>query len=133
MHNSASFSLFHTSPTQSLKRHYDVWSATVARLGLGNDKLIWGYVGPETEQLIPSYPAYEPLASMYDVDYTAMGDREHEARVFGFSSSSNMGNCSGRLDPAPCRWRGNPGPVGARALQVAWSSPAVALGSAHSS
>ncbi|KAK8579171.1 hypothetical protein V6N13_142387 [Hibiscus sabdariffa] len=50
----------------------DVWSTTVANLGLGNDKPIWGYVGPETEQLVPSYPAYEPSASMYDVDYTAM-------------------------------------------------------------
>ncbi|KAK8694130.1 hypothetical protein V6N13_071687 [Hibiscus sabdariffa] len=50
----------------------DVWSAAVARLGLGNDKPIWGYVGPVTEQPIPSYPAYEPPASMYDMDYTTM-------------------------------------------------------------
>ncbi|KAK8676998.1 hypothetical protein V6N13_142555 [Hibiscus sabdariffa] len=27
----------------------DVWSTTVARLGLGNDKLFGGFVGPETE------------------------------------------------------------------------------------
>ncbi|KAK8689792.1 hypothetical protein V6N13_088503 [Hibiscus sabdariffa] len=69
----------------------DVWSAAVARLGLGNDKPIWGYVGPETEQPVPSYPAYEPPTSMYDVDYTAMRDREHEARVFGSSSSLSYG------------------------------------------
>ncbi|KAK8612620.1 hypothetical protein V6N13_092731 [Hibiscus sabdariffa] len=64
----------------------DVWSAAVARLGLGNDKPIWGYVGPETEQPVPSYPAYEPPTSMYDVDYTAMRDR-----VFGSSSSLSYG------------------------------------------
>ncbi|KAK8711201.1 hypothetical protein V6N13_146491 [Hibiscus sabdariffa] len=67
----------------------DVCSAVVARLGLRNDKPIWGYVGRETEQPVPSYPAYEPPMSMYDVDYTAMRDREHEARVFGSSSSSS--------------------------------------------
>ncbi|KAK8660991.1 hypothetical protein V6N13_051893 [Hibiscus sabdariffa] len=50
----------------------DVWSVAVARLELGNDKPIWGYVGQETKQSVPSYPAYEPPASMYDVDYTAM-------------------------------------------------------------
>ncbi|KAK8589678.1 hypothetical protein V6N12_024071 [Hibiscus sabdariffa] len=76
----------------------DVWSAAVARLGLGNDKPIWGYVGPETEQPVPSYPAYEPPTSMYDVDYTAMRDREHEARVFGSSSSLSYGEL---LDPTP--------------------------------
>ncbi|KAK8701759.1 hypothetical protein V6N13_020138 [Hibiscus sabdariffa] len=50
----------------------DFWSVTVTRLGLGNNKPIWGYVGPKTEQLVPSYPAYEPLTSMFDVDYIAM-------------------------------------------------------------
>ncbi|KAK8479288.1 hypothetical protein V6N13_030772 [Hibiscus sabdariffa] len=69
----------------------DVWSATVARLGLGNTQPVWGYVGPQTEQPVPSYTAYEPPTSMYDVDYTVMRDREHEARVFGSSSSSNYG------------------------------------------
>ncbi|KAK8474896.1 hypothetical protein V6N12_041541 [Hibiscus sabdariffa] len=69
----------------------NVWSAAVARLGLGNEQPIWGYVGPETEQPIPSYPAYEPPSRMYDVNYTAMCDREHQAHVFGFSSSSNYG------------------------------------------
>ncbi|KAK8549167.1 hypothetical protein V6N13_063563 [Hibiscus sabdariffa] len=69
----------------------DVWSTVVARLGLGNDKSNWGYVRPENEQPILSYPAYELPARMYVVDYTAMRDREHEARVFGSSSSSNYG------------------------------------------
>ncbi|KAK9011898.1 hypothetical protein V6N11_039973 [Hibiscus sabdariffa] len=69
----------------------DVWSTVVARLGLGNEQPVWGYVGPDTEQPVPSYPAYELPARMYDVNYTAMRDREHEARVFGSSSSSNYG------------------------------------------
>ncbi|KAK8627706.1 hypothetical protein V6N13_135309 [Hibiscus sabdariffa] len=69
----------------------DVWNAAVARLGSGNTQPVWGYVGPQTEQSVPSYTAYEPPTSMYDVDYTAMRDREHEARVFGSSSSSNYG------------------------------------------
>ncbi|KAL4334815.1 hypothetical protein GQ457_07G002760 [Hibiscus cannabinus] len=69
----------------------DVWSTAVARLGLGNEQPVWGYVGPQTEQPIPSYLAYEPSARMYDVNYTAMRDREHEARIFGSSSSSNYG------------------------------------------
>ncbi|KAK8639918.1 hypothetical protein V6N13_138284 [Hibiscus sabdariffa] len=69
----------------------DVWSAVVARLGLGNGKPIWGYVGSETEQPVPSYLAYEPPTSMYNVYYTAMRDQEHEAQVFGSSSSSNYG------------------------------------------
>ncbi|KAL4364346.1 hypothetical protein GQ457_04G015270 [Hibiscus cannabinus] len=69
----------------------DVWNAAVARLGLGNTQPVWGYVGPQIEQSVPSYTAYEPPTSMYDVDYTAMRDREHEARVFGSSSSSNYG------------------------------------------
>ncbi|KAK8671051.1 hypothetical protein V6N13_037660 [Hibiscus sabdariffa] len=34
----------------------DIWSAAVARLGLRNYKPIWGYVGPEIEQPVPSYP-----------------------------------------------------------------------------
>ncbi|KAK8533785.1 hypothetical protein V6N12_047189 [Hibiscus sabdariffa] len=63
----------------------DVWSAAVARLGLGNEQVVWGYIGLETEQPVPSYPAYEPPAHMYDVDYTTMRDRDHEARVFGSS------------------------------------------------
>ncbi|KAK8704835.1 hypothetical protein V6N13_048447 [Hibiscus sabdariffa] len=67
----------------------DVWSAGVARLGLGNEQPVWGYVGPETEQPVPSYPAYEPPARMYDVNYNAMRDQEHQARVFSSSSSSN--------------------------------------------
>ncbi|KAK8663643.1 hypothetical protein V6N13_083452 [Hibiscus sabdariffa] len=45
----------------------------------------------KTKQPIPSYQAYEPPVSMHDVDYIAMRDREHEARVFGSSSSSNYG------------------------------------------
>ncbi|KAK8581322.1 hypothetical protein V6N12_071551 [Hibiscus sabdariffa] len=69
----------------------DVWSAAIARLGLRNEKPVWGYVGPETEQPVPSYPAYEPPSRMYDVNYTEMRDREHQARVFGSSSSSNYG------------------------------------------
>ncbi|KAK8480843.1 hypothetical protein V6N13_056991 [Hibiscus sabdariffa] len=69
----------------------DVWNAAVARLGSGNTQLVWGYVGPQIEQPVPSYTAYEPPTSMYDVDYTTMRDREHEARVFGSSSSSNYG------------------------------------------
>ncbi|KAK8978643.1 hypothetical protein V6N11_055629 [Hibiscus sabdariffa] len=72
----------------------DVWSAVVARLGFGNDKSIWDYVGLETEQPISNYPAYEPPASMYDVDSTTMRDREHEAHVFGSSSSPNYGTPS---------------------------------------
>ncbi|KAK8686678.1 hypothetical protein V6N13_125701 [Hibiscus sabdariffa] len=54
----------------------DVWDVAVARLGLINDKHVWGYVEPEH-----IYPAYEPPAYMYEVDYAAMRDREHEARV----------------------------------------------------
>ncbi|KAK8578200.1 hypothetical protein V6N13_047054 [Hibiscus sabdariffa] len=69
----------------------DVWNAAVVRLGSGYTQPVWGYVGPHTEQSVPSYTAYEPPTSMYDVDYTAMRDREHEARVFGSSSSSNYG------------------------------------------
>ncbi|KAK8999038.1 hypothetical protein V6N11_070216 [Hibiscus sabdariffa] len=69
----------------------DVWNAAVARLGSENTQPVWGYVGPQTEQQVPIYTAYEPPTSMYDVDYTAMRDREHEARVFGSSSSSNYG------------------------------------------
>ncbi|KAK8571305.1 hypothetical protein V6N13_103433 [Hibiscus sabdariffa] len=69
----------------------DVWSAAIARLGLRNEKPVWGYVGPEIEQPVPSYPAYEPPSRMYDVNYTEMRDREHQARVFGSSSSSNYG------------------------------------------
>ncbi|KAK8681691.1 hypothetical protein V6N13_054093 [Hibiscus sabdariffa] len=69
----------------------DVWNVTVARLGSGNMQLVWGYVGPQTEQPVPSYTAYEPSTNMYDVDYTAMRDREHEAHIFGSSSSSNYG------------------------------------------
>ncbi|KAK8691070.1 hypothetical protein V6N13_074591 [Hibiscus sabdariffa] len=67
----------------------DVWSTAVARLGLGNTQLVWGYIRPRTKQSIPSYIAFEPPANMYDVDYIAMHDWEHEARVFGSSSSSN--------------------------------------------
>ncbi|KAK8604713.1 hypothetical protein V6N13_099644 [Hibiscus sabdariffa] len=70
----------------------DVWSAAVAGLRLGKEQPIWGYVGPETEQPTPSYLAYEPPARMYDMNYTAMRDQEHEARVFGSSSSSIYGN-----------------------------------------
>ncbi|KAK8474514.1 hypothetical protein V6N11_063126 [Hibiscus sabdariffa] len=69
----------------------DVWSAAVARLGLGNTQPVWGYVGPQIEQPVLIYTAYEPPTSMYGVDYTAMRDQEHEARVFGSSSSSNYG------------------------------------------
>ncbi|KAL4285495.1 hypothetical protein GQ457_16G023140 [Hibiscus cannabinus] len=69
----------------------DVWSAAIARLGLRNEKPVWGYVGPETEQPVPSCPAYEPPSRMYDVNYTEMRDREHQDRVFGSSSSSNYG------------------------------------------
>ncbi|KAK8983918.1 hypothetical protein V6N11_009700 [Hibiscus sabdariffa] len=69
----------------------DVWNAAVVRLGSGYTQPVWGYIGPHTEQSVPSYTAYEPPTSMYDVDYTAMRDREHEARVFGSSSSSNYG------------------------------------------
>ncbi|KAK8503040.1 hypothetical protein V6N12_000358 [Hibiscus sabdariffa] len=72
----------------------DVWNATIARLRSGNTQPVWGYVGPQTEQSIPSYTAYEPPTSMYDMDYTTMRDREHEARVFGCSSSSNYGELS---------------------------------------
>ncbi|KAK8624332.1 hypothetical protein V6N13_065679 [Hibiscus sabdariffa] len=57
----------------------DVWSAAFARLGLGNDKSDWGYVGPKTEQSTPNCPAYELPARMYEVEYTAMRDKEHEA------------------------------------------------------
>ncbi|KAL4272740.1 hypothetical protein GQ457_13G009160 [Hibiscus cannabinus] len=69
----------------------DVWNAAVARLGSGNTQPVWGYVGPQSEQSVPNYTAYEPPTSMYDVDYTAMRDREHEARIFGSSSSSSYG------------------------------------------
>ncbi|KAL4379409.1 hypothetical protein GQ457_02G040590 [Hibiscus cannabinus] len=69
----------------------DVWNAAVARLGSGNTQPVWGYVGPQTENPVLNYTAYEPPTRMYDVDYTAMRDREHEARVFGCSSSSNYG------------------------------------------
>ncbi|KAK8617953.1 hypothetical protein V6N13_080854 [Hibiscus sabdariffa] len=58
----------------------DVWDAAVARLGLVNDKSVWGYVEPEPNQSEHNYPAYEPPAHMYEVDYAAMRDREHEAR-----------------------------------------------------
>ncbi|KAK8671050.1 hypothetical protein V6N13_037659 [Hibiscus sabdariffa] len=81
----------------------DIWSAAVARLGLRNYKPIWGYVEPEIKQPVPSYPAYEPPASMYDVDYTAMRDREHEARVFGSSSSSNYGELQEKAQEKPQR------------------------------
>ncbi|KAK8627480.1 hypothetical protein V6N13_135091 [Hibiscus sabdariffa] len=47
----------------------DVWSAVVSKLRLGNEQTVCGYVGPEIEQSVPSYPAYEPLARMYDVNY----------------------------------------------------------------
>ncbi|KAK8623146.1 hypothetical protein V6N13_118037 [Hibiscus sabdariffa] len=67
----------------------DVWDAAVARLGLVNDKSVWGYVEPEPNQSEHNYPAYEPPAHMYEVDYAAMRDREHEARVFASSSASN--------------------------------------------
>ncbi|KAK8633181.1 hypothetical protein V6N13_014029 [Hibiscus sabdariffa] len=70
----------------------DVWNAAVASLGLRNEQPVWGYVGPETEQPVPSYPAYKPPARMYDVNYNAMQDREHQARVFGSSSSSDYGD-----------------------------------------
>ncbi|KAK8508252.1 hypothetical protein V6N12_019431 [Hibiscus sabdariffa] len=76
----------------------DVWNAAVARLGSGNTQSVWGYVGPQTEQPVPSYTAYEPPTSMYDVDYTAMRDREHEARVFGCSSFSNYGELDRMLN-----------------------------------
>ncbi|KAK9008977.1 hypothetical protein V6N11_080453 [Hibiscus sabdariffa] len=69
----------------------DIWSAVVARVGLRNEKPAWGYVGPEAEQPVPSYPAYEPPSRMYDVNYTEMRDREHQARVFSSSSSYNYG------------------------------------------
>ncbi|KAK8549165.1 hypothetical protein V6N13_063561 [Hibiscus sabdariffa] len=58
----------------------DVWDAAVAKLGLVNDKHVWGYVEPEHNQSEHNYPAYEPPAHMYEVDYGAMRDREHEAR-----------------------------------------------------
>ncbi|KAK8659480.1 hypothetical protein V6N13_029681 [Hibiscus sabdariffa] len=65
---------------------------TQLSLGLGSEiRNLFGVIGPRTEQPVPSYTAYEPPTSMYDVDYTAMWDREHEARVFGCSSSSNYG------------------------------------------
>ncbi|KAK9032815.1 hypothetical protein V6N11_017858 [Hibiscus sabdariffa] len=76
----------------------DVWNVTVARLGSGNMQLVWGYVGPQTEQPVPSYTAYEPSTNMYDVDYTAMRDREHEAHIFGSSSSSNYGELDRMLN-----------------------------------
>ncbi|KAL4332308.1 hypothetical protein GQ457_07G040920 [Hibiscus cannabinus] len=53
----------------------DVWNAAVARLGSGNTQPVWGYVGPQTENPVPNYTAYEPPTRMYDVDYTAMRDR----------------------------------------------------------
>ncbi|KAK8489245.1 hypothetical protein V6N11_029257 [Hibiscus sabdariffa] len=74
----------------------DVWNAAVARLGSGNTQPVWGYVGPQTENPVLNYTAYEPPTRMYDVDYTAMRDREHEARVFGCSSSSNYGELEPR-------------------------------------
>ncbi|KAK8987174.1 hypothetical protein V6N11_055486 [Hibiscus sabdariffa] len=40
----------------------DVWDAAVARLGLVNDKHVWGYVEPEHNQSEHNYPAYEPPA-----------------------------------------------------------------------
>ncbi|KAK8695935.1 hypothetical protein V6N13_001077 [Hibiscus sabdariffa] len=67
----------------------DVWDAVVARLGLVNDKSVWGYVEPEPNQLEHIYPAYEPPAHMYEVNYAAMRDREHEVRIFASSSASN--------------------------------------------
>ncbi|KAK8676734.1 hypothetical protein V6N13_142301 [Hibiscus sabdariffa] len=69
----------------------DVWNAAVVRLGSGYTQPVWGYVGPHTEQPVPNYTTYEPPTNMYDVDYTTMRDREHKARVFGSSSSSNYG------------------------------------------
>ncbi|KAK9021072.1 hypothetical protein V6N11_011077 [Hibiscus sabdariffa] len=74
----------------------DVWNAAIARLGSGNTQPVWGYVGPQTEHPVPNYTAYEPPTRMYDVDYTVMRDREHEARVFGCSSSSNYGELEPR-------------------------------------
>ncbi|KAK8622977.1 hypothetical protein V6N13_117874 [Hibiscus sabdariffa] len=52
----------------------DVWSTAVARLVLENEKHVWGYVGSETDQLVPIYPTYKPPTRMYDVNYTAIGD-----------------------------------------------------------
>ncbi|KAK8489368.1 hypothetical protein V6N11_082698 [Hibiscus sabdariffa] len=56
----------------SLDVEDDAWSAPFTRLGLGNDKPDWGYVGPETEQPVPNYPTYELPARIYDADYIAM-------------------------------------------------------------
>ncbi|KAK8487384.1 hypothetical protein V6N12_005575 [Hibiscus sabdariffa] len=90
-----------------------VWAATVARLGLENDQPIWGFV--RTKPIVedvwknvvhrmmlvdephvwgyvesePIYPTYKPSAHMYEVDYDAKRDLEHEARVFASSSASN--------------------------------------------
>ncbi|KAL4385732.1 hypothetical protein GQ457_15G019880 [Hibiscus cannabinus] len=44
----------------------DVWNAVVVRLGSGYTQPVWGYVGPHTEQPVPSYTAYEPPTSMYE-------------------------------------------------------------------
>ncbi|KAK8705067.1 hypothetical protein V6N13_048676 [Hibiscus sabdariffa] len=57
----------------------DVWNVVVARLGLINDKPVWGYVEPEPNQPERNYPAYEPPTHMYEVGYAAMRDWEHEA------------------------------------------------------
>ncbi|KAK8540223.1 hypothetical protein V6N13_048677 [Hibiscus sabdariffa] len=67
----------------------DVWNVVVARLGLINDKPVWGYVEPEPNQPERNYPAYEPPTHMYEVGYAAMRDWEHEACVFASSSASN--------------------------------------------
>ncbi|KAK8540224.1 hypothetical protein V6N12_046513 [Hibiscus sabdariffa] len=44
----------------------DVWNVVVARLGLINDKPVWGYVEPEPNQPERNYPAYEPPTHMYE-------------------------------------------------------------------
>ncbi|KAK8648303.1 hypothetical protein V6N13_129061 [Hibiscus sabdariffa] len=42
----------------------DVWSLDVARLGLRNDKLDWGYVEREIKQPVPNYSTYVPSEYM---------------------------------------------------------------------
>ncbi|KAK8572887.1 hypothetical protein V6N12_028927 [Hibiscus sabdariffa] len=71
----------------------DVWSAGVARLGLGNEQPVWGYVGPETEQPVPSYPAYEPPARIMitlQSEATSMRLRTFDPNGFEFSVEAKV-------------------------------------------
>ncbi|KAK8596453.1 hypothetical protein V6N12_064941 [Hibiscus sabdariffa] len=80
----------------------DVWDAVVARLGLVNDKSVWGYVEPEPNQLEHIYPAYEPPAHMYEdrmvtlqADATSMRVRTFDPNGAEFTVEEKVrGACS---------------------------------------